>query len=212
MSTIARIYTDQELLALRDRIHAMALDHGWWPDINEHGHCNFPPGLLEEKLVLVSTELSEAYEVYRDGIKLDAVWLSRGDASTPEDEHSPRPGEVPPGDRRLAKPEGFPVELADAYIRILDLMGALRLTPQPVVIALSGREMTVGIGIFKFLRVIVDAGLIGAGSKELGTCLSQALAAIESFAHWFRINLKSAISQKMKYNATRPFRHGGKKA
>lgn len=199
---LERFYNDSDLMALRDRIHTTALEHGWWPDKNELGECNFPPGLLEEKLVLVSTELSEAYEVYRDGIKLDAVWLSRGDTSTPEDETSSRPG----------KPEGFPVELADAYIRILDLMGALRLIPQPVVIALSGRETMVGMGVFKVLKVIVGAGLIGTGSVELGTCLSQALAAIESLAHGFHIDLKSAISQKMEYNATRPFRHGGKKA
>lgn len=81
---------------------------------------------IPEKLALIHSEISEALEEFRGG------------SMTPY--------------RVGTKPEGFPVELADAIIRIADLCGYLQ------------------------------------------------------------IDLEAVLTEKMAYNATRPFRHGGKKA
>lgn len=101
---------------------------GWW-DLPEGWPADmaYEPN-TGEKLMLVVTELSEAMEDYRKGLPLDVIQIAGG------------------------KPEGFPIELADAVIRIADLCGYLG------------------------------------------------------------IDLNTAIIQKLEYNKTRSFRHGGKRA
>lgn len=86
-----------------------------------------PGPTFPEALMLVVSELSEALEQYRSHAELDLINGVDG------------------------KPEGIPVELADAVIRIFDL------------------------------------------------------------CEGFKIPLAEAILEKMKYNRTRPVRHGGKK-
>jgi len=78
---------------LAAKIHEWAVEKGWWDGIVES------PTVINSKLMLCVGELAEAMEEIRHN-------------------HSPREiyykGKVP-------KPEGFPIELADTLIRILDL-------------------------------------------------------------------------------------------
>jgi NTP pyrophosphatase (non-canonical NTP hydrolase) len=78
---------------LAREIHENAVEHGWW-DCNDSLMNNIP-----EKLALIHSEISEALEEYRDNRNLSDVYYKEGSK----------------------KPEGFPVELADAMIRIMDL-------------------------------------------------------------------------------------------
>lgn len=55
----------------------------------------------DQKLLLVVGELVEAQEELRDGRRIDEIYEGEG-----------------------GKPEGFPVEVVDALIRILDILGA----------------------------------------------------------------------------------------
>jgi hypothetical protein len=108
-----------DLLATQNEIHQIAVDHGFWEASTNIG----------EKIALIHSELSEALEEYRSGNmdlrraldlnpKIDTMeqgekygglrYLSEGKV-------------VPPREWMIEKPEGFPVELADAVIRILDL-------------------------------------------------------------------------------------------
>ena len=84
------------LTELAEKVHTLAINKGWY----ESDEINIP-----EKLALIHAEISEALECYRDGDM--ETWVT-GDS-------------VGDGSR---KPEGFPIEIADALIRILDLCGA----------------------------------------------------------------------------------------
>lgn len=67
-----------------------AHDHGWWEEDRSIG----------DLIALVHTELSEAFEEFRNGRAPDEVYYN---LENPD------------------KPEGFGVELADAVIRIMDI-------------------------------------------------------------------------------------------
>ena len=132
-------------------------------------------------------ELSEAWEEYRCGRM--ATWYAADAASVL------RSGGVP-------KPEGFWVEVADLLIRIADYVGSRQFNVSclsevdyddakwseiPSVIFLLHWHISA-----VELRVVVDA--------------------CEKFAAAHKVDLWSIIREKLCYNATRPHRHGGKRA
>ena len=78
-------------------IHEYAVSKGWWPDIGaEEGAGHVSARALGDQVANFHSELSEAWEEYRNGRPLTEVRVENG------------------------KPEGFPIELADCVIRILD--------------------------------------------------------------------------------------------
>lgn len=64
-----------------------------------HGFTSVGPALFCEKMLLIVSEISEALEEFRDGRGLTEVYFN------PD---------------KPTKPEGIPIELADAVIRILE--------------------------------------------------------------------------------------------
>ncbi len=110
---------------LQKDIHEYAIGHGWWDGERSMG----------DVIANIHSEVSEAWEDYRNGKDLLEIWYV---------------GALADGAAR--KPCGFPTEMADTVIRVLDLC------------------------------------------EHLG------------------IDLEAVIEEKMAYNRTRPFRHGGKLA
>lgn len=110
---------------LAKEVHECAVAHGWWEK---------PPS-LPEALCLIHGELSEALEEYRDGSPL----VYGTCALSPEDcefsgvcDNVGTPGGAVAGP---CKPEGIAVELADVILRTLDLMAALGVDVDAVVMA-----------------------------------------------------------------------------
>lgn len=86
---------------LMNEFHATAVDKGWWEQERNLG----------ETMFLINTELSEAFEEWRNGKGLAEIYYSAE-----------------------GKPEGVPVEIADAIVRILDMCAGFGI---PIVEALQ---------------------------------------------------------------------------
>lgn len=106
--------------------------------LNQAKEKGFNNPTFNEMIALLHSEISEAYEEWRDGHGVNEIYFKATDVT----ENSFTQG----------KPEGIPIEFADLAIRLFHYCGFLN------------------------------------------------------------IDLASAIKQKLAYNATRPYRHGNKKA
>ena len=112
---------------LAKEVHDNAVAHGWWDK----------PPVLPEALCLIHAELSAALREYQDG----ATLIYGTCALAAEDckfsgvcDRVGRPGEGE-GIDGPCKPEGIAVELADVILRTLDLMAALGVDVDAVVMA-----------------------------------------------------------------------------
>lgn len=173
------------LIELRDAIHANAVAKGWWDTDRPWGEIR----------ILIVSEIAEALEEYRAGRMAIRYEVPSG---TVQMDFSGPP----------AKPEGFPVELADAAIRILDYAGR------------KGWELGVGGGtavngipeqLDDVVACLYEANGHHSGSPSDEAC-EMALTSLFVIAEAQGIDLLAAMRLKHAYNLTRPPRHGGKRA
>ena len=181
---------------MMDKIHATAKAKGWWETARDFG----------EVCALIHSELSEALECWRDG---ELVTVVKND-----------------------KPEGFFVELADAVIRIYDTLHSKGLGPEEGDMDTlrddqaraeidredyPGKLDTVGAQL-----ALAHSHVSEAFSAHL-TCepdesdysdegLVGALEVILAIFNEHEVDAYDTVLQKMAYNETRPYRHGGKRA
>ena len=112
---------------LAKEVHDNAVAHGWWEK----------PPTIPEALCLIHSELSEALEEYREGNPLiyGTCALAAEDCKySGVCDRVGRPGEGE-GVDGPCKPEGIAVELADVILPTLDLMAALGVDVDAVVMA-----------------------------------------------------------------------------
>lgn len=177
---------------LAKEAHQIAVEHGWWD----------PEPTFGELIALMHSELSEALEEYRAGRGM--VWHKV------EEIKARYPGER---DVKLVshKPEGIAVELADCIIRILDLFGheGEEIKPVPIL-----RDCT----RFKYGEIIGECHWMLSKAYENGrhpavsaVYLNRCVSYILAWAAENNVNIESIIREKMDYNRTRPYRHGGKR-
>jgi hypothetical protein len=137
---------------------------------------------LEDIVNNFHAEVSEAWEEYRAGRM--ATWYA--------DPQAVLSGKLP-------KPEGFFVELADLLIRIADAAGAHRIDCRPLFY--DPISIPASLIIYQ-LHQHVSNDKYG---KAVAVCFDFPIG-FESHDLW------ATIREKLAYNATRPYRHGGKRA
>ena len=108
LQEVDRNRISSSLQALGAECGRIATEHGWWDEPREVGTV----------MMLMVTELAEAYEEFRDGNALDRVYCNDGLYIRVYGKHNPIPNLT--DTEILSKPEGQLVELADVLIRMID--------------------------------------------------------------------------------------------
>lgn len=191
---------------LIERSHAMALEKGWW-DGGERSAV--------DQVNNFHAEISEAWEEYRAG-RME-LWWSHNKMSPLKDEEAYSLGFD--HDTQLMdgyKPEGFWVEIADLCIRLADTMAAYGWPCQHDAEFVIAEGQTVDLP--RFVGTLHSAiascydcrqGLFTAAGPK---CFAETITVCCEVARHSGIDLLSLCELKMAYNATRPHRHGGKRA
>lgn len=99
LSDVERDWADLDMDVLQMRINQWARMKGWWDEGDER-----PRGAI---YMNIASEVSEAWEAYRESGKTEAFYEGSGDGRT---------------GNYLTKPEGAAIELADCVIRIMDFL------------------------------------------------------------------------------------------
>ena len=169
------------------KVHANAVDKGFWdkPHSNEH------------YFMLVITEATEAVEAHRKGRT----------ASIPEGiEDFPDKTFILSFEAHIK--DTVEDELADAVIRLLDLLEYLAFERGRRISAQFGRYKAFGS---EFTQLVCDAvyEIVDGHLAPQNRCV-RGISEIQSIAERLNIDLERHVRLKMRYNATRPRLHGKK--
>jgi NTP pyrophosphatase (non-canonical NTP hydrolase) len=187
--------------------HANAVAHGFWEEDRP----------FAETVDLIHSELSEALEEFRKGKGLNEIYFSCHEPWIKKCPHFTGTCEGCFG----SKPEGIPIEFADTVIRIGDYLGHEKVDAERTIDD-DGIDATDKDWIPEHIRKDMKTfqGFIATGhwllshayEYRIGTwsTLIFMVLVIEEFCQNNGIDLEKAIQLKMKYNKTRPYKHGKK--
>ena len=176
-----------------NRYFALAHEKGWWANVpvtDGGSRLVVSSELFLAKLALIASEIREI------DIALQGHGLN----------------EPPPGDS--GKPEGWLSEIADVYIRANDLLGACGFESVPPHEPLAyPYPMETVLVLYSLIADAVEAERTSRNEalKELRRLITQSAM----FAYGLgasREHFMAMIDRKHAYNATRPHRHGDKRA
>lgn len=204
-------------------VHQNAVDHGWWE--TKDGKTDTSSREIGEILMLAVSELAEALEETRHpDFKATEIYYMLPTESGGKILY--RPDMIPLPN----KPEGFPVELADCVIRLLDNACAygIPLTEQVArsvleIGAWPWRYPTHGAALMAMTADLSKAYALVEGLPSenvpatvkfpgFAVQLSRCIARIVHVADVEKFDLFEVIRLKHEFNKTRPFRHGGKRS
>ena len=196
----------QKVTEWSKRIHEWAIDKGWWEGGIETRD-------VAEIVANFHSEASEAWEEYRAG-RMDTWYSWKGEAFKSFDAGSViSESGLFVNKNKWMKPEGFWVEIADLCIRIMDAMEAYGWPA-------SDRETNGNQGedlpglIIDFHATISSMFVRGCSSWSSQADIWAQTIIVDAIvaARQNGVDLWKLIELKHRYNETRPYRHGGKKA
>jgi hypothetical protein len=158
-------------------------------------------GGVERYLLLAISEICEAQNELRDGHSVTHIYYSTNAGYGDDRTH---------GD---SKPEGFPVEIADAIIRILDIQAKLELEIKPHQGKYSFDVNTqLDIELLSIIGSIVQSrfSFTRTSPVEMAYHLNMALSGLLHVAENCDFDVLTIINEKLAFNRTRPPKHGRK--
>lgn len=195
-----------DLNSYRDRVYQNAVNHGWHEEDKNDEHW----------LCLVISELMEAVEADRKGKYADADlfrYITEDDLRERHLSGTEFDISFVANFEEYIK-DSVEDELADACIRILDFAGLKDLDLN--VISIDELKSSEGFfdwtfteSMFFIVSGITEKGIMDW--KSLRSYLCKNLGEILTYCIQRNIDIFWFIEQKMKYNETRSFKHGGKK-
>jgi NTP pyrophosphatase (non-canonical NTP hydrolase) len=187
--------------------HALAVEKGWYEGVTD----NLSPTRIGSRLALIHGEISEALDCVSKG-KM-ALYYSFADGST-----IPGPNPITQTAAQLgaiAKPEGFPIELADVFLRLCDFAESMGIQmDEPFAEASYAFSVdnpeSVAFELNELHNSLSACQWSGPGHQIDGYVLSGCLSHLFCVAAATGVDLLAMAELKMAYNRTRPHRHGGK--
>lgn len=190
------------LLLLQEEIYRVNVANGWFDPEKPRSYA--------DDVALIHSEISEAFEAYRDWGMEDKT----GD---------PKEGQT------LAKPEGVGSELADVLVRVLDTAKRYEISGESfdTVLKDANTELeesdyevlhameSVSFGtlvsyLHKMTSFLVDDSSEAPDREDLEDRLLDVFSAIYLVSKLVDIDLITETERKVAFNATRGYRHGGK--
>lgn len=193
----------EQLKVLAPSVYEGNKSRGFW----EPGECEN----REEKTMLMITELSEAVESHRKHkrctiVNTEEMWLNAHRDTVLE------------GGEKVEWKHWFEQfikdtvedEIADVTIRILDYVGGFNLK----LITREYRKQSKGnfaSDVLTLTKLCIKANE-GYNEDEFSSHIDwgYVITAIIEFCKWYNIDLMQHIEWKLKYNSTRPYKHGKK--
>lgn len=174
-----------EMNSIRDRVYQNAVNHGWHEErkSKEHWVC------------MVISELMEAVEADRIGSYADLEAFSKYNKEVDFKENFERQIKDTAQD-----------ELADACIRLFDFAGVYDFDLDNLDYDGSDTEDYSELTFTESMYCIIKC-MYEFSSNNIDAMLNEIFA----FCRSREIDILWFIEQKMKYNESRPFKHGGKK-
>ena len=176
------------LIELQKEIFDINETHGWHRESLRQDDGSLNHSAVLAKLALVHTEIGEA----EDELALTHLGMRFEDG----------------------KPEGFVVEIADALIRVADTLAVLDIPLKHT----TGKSLVdfdihgnTTIKLRRSVDTIVEAVRVDDLSALSNGCEVFVRACYMLCAR-YNLDLDAALRAKVRYNRTRPYRHGGKQA
>lgn len=180
------MFSTIRLLEMKQEVREWCASKGWDDDVVQ----------VPTATALIHTEIVEAWQAYKNARFIPYQGPSGG-------------------------PDGFGIELADVFIRTMDNIGRYEVELRANDIPYVTWDMGDLDEYNMVSRCLNDMHAVTAGVTEsyritgeahIGTGLRLILGTVYATAEEFELNLELDYLRKMEWNATRPFRNGGKLA